>query len=128
MTGNTTPNLLRSFGRDLFQHLAGSYPDVISHAHDAFALITTIDDQIHVEVRKLYPDADLPSFSTRLLGVNEMELTYRSDRGLADLAEGLLEGCFAHYGETADVNKKDVSDGSAKEVIFCIQRRRDTDG
>ena len=61
-TGAGAPKILRGFGFALFNLLAQTYPGLIEHCKDSFALISAIDNFIHVEVKKLYPDADLPRF------------------------------------------------------------------
>lgn len=114
--------LLQQFGEHLFGFLVRSYPDVLRDASDAFALLRSIDSHIHVEVRKLYPDSELPEFRYEMLTPDEMLLNYRSERGLADLAEGLLRGCFVHYGEQVQMRREDESDGQGKHVQFRIRR------
>jgi len=56
-----------------------------------------------VEVRKLYPDAELPHFATRHRDDQKMILEYTSSRRMSDLAHGLIEGCLNHFGETAHI-------------------------
>ena len=128
LTGESIPDMLRSFGTYLFPKLALAYSGVVEHAFDSFSLILTVHDQIHVEVRKLYPDADLPHFAHELINADHMVLTYRSERGLADLAEGLLIGCFDHFGDSIRLGRKDLSDGAATHVQFEMIRDRQSDG
>ena len=98
------------------------YPDVVQHVDDSFGLVATIDNHIHVEVRKLYPDADLPSFSHEFIGPDELHLLYESERGMADLAEGLLLGCFAHFREDVVLGREDLSEGAGMRVAFTMRR------
>lgn len=125
--GTDVPTLLKDFGHHLFAHLATSYPEVVNHAKGSFSLISTIDNHIHVEVRKLYPDSALPKFTCESLASDQMLLTYQSERGLADLAEGLLRGCFDYFNERAEVKREDLSGGDATHVRFTLRLLREAD-
>ena len=46
----------------------------------------------------------------------------RSPRGLADLAEGLIRGCAAHYREPIELEREDLSAGRGQNVRFYIHR------
>ena len=116
------PELVKDFGYHLFGTLVAGYPAVVKDVNDSFSLIATIDNHIHVEVRKLYPDADLPSFSHEFPGPNELRLLYESERGLADLAEGLLLGCFDHFQEQVELQREDLSNGAGTRVAFTMRR------
>lgn len=114
--------LLLDFGQHLFGFLVESYPAVLGDSKNAFDLLSHIDDHIHVEVRKLYPDSELPEFRHEILSDNSMRLTYRSERGLADLAEGLLRGCFDYYREAVEIEREDLSGGKGMLVEFRLQK------
>lgn len=89
---NTPPAvLLKKFGRHLFPRFAKAYPSFFKDLHSTFGFLECLDSYIHVEVRKLYPDAELPVFTPRLVGEN-MHLVYSSPRCMADFAEGLMRG------------------------------------
>jgi len=122
LSGESISKLLIDFGANLFGSLVASYPNVVEHVDDSFGLITSIENHIHVEVRKLYPDAALPRFSHELLGPDELRLVYSSERGLADVAEGLLLGCFAYFDEVAEITREDLSEGNVQKVAFLIKR------
>jgi len=122
ITGRAVPELVKDFGYHLFGTLVTGYPEVVQHVDDSFGLVATIDNHIHVEVRKLYPDADLPSFSHEFRGPDELHLLYESERGLADLAEGLLLGCFHHFREEIEMQREDLSDGAGTRVSFVMRR------
>ena len=121
-TGVEVKDLLKQFGKHLFGYLVTSYPSALNDASNAFELLSHIDGRIHVEVRKLYPDSELPKFDHEMLSVDHMRLTYSSDRALADLAEGLLLGCFEHYRESITIERHDLSDGEGKVVQFDLKR------
>ena len=121
--GQDVAVVLRGFGQSLFKLLVEHYPVVIEHCQDSFALISTIDDYIHVQVKKLYPDADLPRFEAKQTDTGKLEVRYRSTRGFADLAEGLFRGCFDYFDEDVDIETEDLSDGAKTDVKFTLQRK-----
>jgi hypothetical protein len=83
-------------------------------------MLKTIDNHIHVEVRKLYPDAELPVFEYQQPDEDHLILTYNSPRGFADFALGLIEGCIQHFGDTVEIERKDLSDGAGQRVEFSM--------
>ena len=74
-------------------------------------------------MRKLYPEAELPSFECDTSQPGCLRLTYRSTRPFAGLAEGLIRGCVAHFKEAADIEVEDLSDGTGTAARFLITRR-----
>lgn len=110
-TNIKVPDLLRAYGRHLFGRFLAGYPDFFKDAKDSFGFLATINDVVHVEVRKLYPDAELPEFETINVSSRHMRMIYRSPRCLGDFAEGLMEGCFAHFGEKINATRADEHNG-----------------
>ena len=98
-TSTPAPVALHAFGH----HLAGMFQTKFRHFYDryeeTFELLQHVDDHIHVEVRKLYPDAQLPKFRAKQISQDTMILEYQSCRPLADVALGLIEGSAAHFGQ-----------------------------
>jgi hypothetical protein len=41
---------------------------------------------------------------------------------MADLAEGLLLGCFAHFREDVVLGREDLSEGAGMRVAFTMRR------
>ena len=58
-------NLVRSFGKYMFKMLTDAYPVFLENVDGVFSLLANVEDVIHMEVRKLYPDAELPRFRHR---------------------------------------------------------------
>lgn len=122
-TGTAVPDLLRHFGRHLFGHFAVVHPEHVLTYHSAFELLLRLDGNIHVEVRKLYNDAELPSFSYEILDDDSMVFTYTSHRQLADFAHGLIEGCVAHFHEQMRIDRVDLpGDASGAHTRFTLTR------
>ncbi len=117
------PDLVRVFGKYLFSRLAKSHAAQIAGAESAFDLLNSIEDHIHVEVLKLYPDAELPRIDTESPDSDTLSLTYRSSRPFADLALGLIEGCLDHFGSDCSIETEDLSQGQGTAMRFKLSRR-----
>ncbi len=117
------PDLLRTFGKHLFGRFVGSYPQFFEGVKSTFDFLTNIEGYIHVEVRKLYPDADLPTFEYDITEARRLTMVYRSTRPFAALAEGLILGCIEHFGERIDVQCDDLCEGQGMNVCFTLMHR-----
>jgi len=100
--------LLHTFGKHLFGRFVEGYPGFFEGEQDAFTFLKSVEEYIHVEVKKLYPDAELPSVIASLESPNHLKIVYRSDRNMGDLAHGLIEGCIKHFEEPIDIRRSDV--------------------
>ena len=100
--------LQRMFGHWMMESFARNYPRFFDGRDGSLDVLSAIEDEIHVEVQKLYPEAELPHFDTTRHGVHDLEMTYRSSRPLADFCHGLIEGCVRSYGETAEISRTDL--------------------
>lgn len=122
-TGIPVPDLLRTFGKHLFGRFVGSYPQFFEGVTSTFDFLGNIEGYIHVEVRKLYPDADLPTFEYDASEPGRLIMVYRSTRPFAALAEGLILGAIAHFGEMIDIQREDLSEGRGMYVRFTLIHR-----
>jgi hypothetical protein len=115
------PALLRAYGHYLFRTFERSYPQFLENADSAFAFLKSIDEHIHVEVKKLYPDAELPAFSSKRLSPDSLELIYTSERKMGPFAQGLIEQSLVFFYEKARVSMENIqADGSV--VRFTIEK------
>ncbi|MEN7551370.1 heme NO-binding domain-containing protein [Rapidithrix thailandica] len=113
--------IFREFGKYLFFVLAKSYQDFLDNVESAFDFLSAFEIYIHVEVQKLYPDAELPHLHTSWEDENTLILIYHSERKLADFAYGLIESCLEYYQENAEVRMERLSDDNSK-VKFIIKK------
>lgn len=124
LTGSSVSMLTQVYGEHLFQRFVETYPQMLAHCKDAFSLLSSVDGHVHQEVHKLYPQAQLPSFETAEHTPQHLVLIYRSSRGLADLAEGLIRGCIYHYGEAIRVRREDLpSSAGTSATRFDMTRQ-----
>lgn len=107
--------LIQTYGEYLFGRLAALYPN-IKQFESAFEIISHVDDFIHPEVQKLYPDADLPEFETIEKSDDKIVLRYKSKKGLHQLAKGLILGAGAFYKENLSVVVDDTKNPVEIEV------------
>ncbi len=122
-TGTGVADLLRSFGVYLFGRFVAGYPQFFGDAKGAFDFLGKVDGYIHVEVRKLYPDAELPSIECEMSTSDCLQVTYRSTRPMANLAEGLIRGCIAYYDEPVELEMIDLSDGASLAARFVLRKQ-----
>src|SRR5262245_20379479 len=108
VAGVPRDEVLKRFGAHLFRSLATLYPVFLDGVGSALELLAGIETYVHGEVQKLYPDAEFPRFEVRGDGPQRLELTYRSQRPLADLAEGMIRGCIAWFGDRVDLERVDL--------------------
>lgn len=100
--GAPVPDLVRTFGHHLADKFATGFPAFFENT-DLFTFLESVEDVIHVEVRKLYPDAELPRFETERKDESTLLMKYESSRPFAELAMGLIQGTIDYFGETAEV-------------------------
>jgi hypothetical protein len=120
-TNTSIPDLLKAFGRYLFPRFKTLYPAFIERSKTAFDMLASVDNYIHVEVLKLYPDAELPRIYTTPLP-NGLEMIYKSSRHLEDLAQGLIEGCIEHFGENIQIKRESVQDETGDFTRFILTK------
>jgi hypothetical protein len=122
-SGISTPMLLCAYGEHLFSYFVQNYPAMFAGLDSTFDFMNNLDGYIHVEVRKLYADAELPRFELAVPVTDQTtELIYRSGRAFADLAEGLIAGCATHFGEQIEVMREDLSGGHGTVVRFTLTK------
>jgi hypothetical protein len=88
---------LRLSGRLGFKHLVARAPRLIERYPDWKALLSALDDIIHPEVLKIYPDASVPRFDVTTDGA-DLIVAYSSERALCALADGLILGTGEWFG------------------------------
>ncbi|MDH3697180.1 MAG: heme NO-binding domain-containing protein [Flavobacteriaceae bacterium] len=112
-------DLLYVFGLYLFNSLGKAHPEVIRAYSDPIELLDSIEDHIHVHVKKLYPDAELPTFKILNKSDHSITMVYSSSRGLYRLAHGLIHKTFEHFNGSATITYELLKpDGT--EVKFDI--------
>ena len=122
-TGVPAPDLVRTFGGHLLHRFAAAHGDMFARHGNLFDFVASVHDEIHVEVRKLYDQAALPSFTVLSRDDRELRLLYQSPRAMEQLAQGLLEQAAVHYGEPCDIRHAPHDGPQGAGVLFTLVKR-----
>lgn len=87
----------RNFGRYAIPKMAERYPDFFTPFSNPKDFLKFIGMVHLVEIKKLYLDAEVPDFTFKDTGPDELILRYASHRRLCHMVEGLIEGLAAYY-------------------------------
>jgi len=117
-SGVAVADLVHAFGVYLFGRFHQLNPQFFKGASSALDFLEGIETYIHTEVRKLYPDAQLPTFDCKR-SPDGLTMLYSSPRHFGDLAEGLIRGAITHFGDRVDLARHNQADGS---VLFDLRR------
>ena len=115
-------SLVKFFGKNLTKIFLRKFPNFFQN-QNTFSLLKSVDSIIHVEVKKLYPDAELPRFIYEEINEKHLIMDYISTRPFADLAEGLIFGVIDHYNENVQMESVDLSDGKNTARRFIIKAK-----
>ncbi len=124
ITSISVPDLLKTFGRHLLTRFTELFPDFFEVATSTFDFLPQVESYVHLEVKKLYNDAELPSFTCESPYPGRLEMTYRSARNLPDLAEGLILGTADHFNERVEVKRESIPEDPSA-VFFIITKLQD---
>lgn len=120
-TDISVDDLLLVFSEHLFKTLIKSHPDLVSHYEGPMDLLASIENHIHVEVQKIYPDAQLPTFELEERTENRMVLIYKSDKALYVLGKGLMLETFKLFKVPAKIEIEKLN-AEGTEVRFIINQ------
>ncbi len=114
-------DLLYVYGEHLFGRFYALFPHFFDAHTDATSFLRGLESHVHTEVRKLYPAAHPPLFSSVLHDDGRMDLHYESRRALGAFARGLVVTCLRHYGDRHRLTgADDLSEGKGTHVRFTI--------
>ncbi|GAA0711156.1 heme NO-binding domain-containing protein [Aquimarina litoralis] len=119
-TNIKTDDLLLTYAEHFFGVLAGGYPQLIERYTDPLDLLESIENHIHVEVRKIYPSAELPTFEVLERTPDSLAMIYKSSRAMYSFGLGLMHKTFEHFNKKAVITCDKLKDDGT-EVKFMIQ-------
>mgnify|MGYP000660448328 FL=1 len=120
-TSISIDNLLLVYAEHFFSVLETSYPGLLATYKDPIEMISSIENHIHVEVRKIYPDAELPTFILEKKEENSLILLYKSSRAMHHFGLGLMNKTFEHFNSTASIVLEKIKEDGT-EVRFIVNK------
>lgn len=115
-------DLVEAFGTHLFDILISNYPDLKGEHTSALDFLETVDSTVHIQVLKLYPQAELPKFNCERVSDNHLKMHYSSKRPFSLLALGLLKGCGTYFNEKLEINHTSADENELYLTDFDIKR------
>jgi len=121
-TGISIDDLLLVYAEHFFSVLKKSYPQLIDAYKDPIDMLSSIENHIHVEVRKIYPDAELPTFQVLEKTKNSLVMIYKSSRAMHHFGLGLMNKTFEHFNSKATIKLEKIKEDGT-EVKFVINKK-----
>ena len=122
-TGVDGAVLVDGFGEFLFPKLVDAHPEFLEDQDDLFTFLEGIEGIIHVNVRRLYPEAELPRFACARQGDGQLMMEYQSHRPFAGLVPGLIRGASRHFGEVVEIDHEPLPPADGTHARFTLTRR-----
>ena len=113
--------LLLVYGEHFFSVIERSYPMFLKQYSDPITMLSSIENHIHVEVQKIYPEAQLPTFEIVNKTEHSLEMIYTSSRALYNFGLGLMNKTFAYFNEEATIDHTLLKEDGT-EVKFMIRQ------
>ena len=113
--GITPDQALCAYGKYIFPKLAAAVPQFVEPYDHPKPFLKTINDVIHLEVKKMYAHAYTPEFKYFDTEEDKLIIQYSSKRKLYALMEGLIEGVGDYFNYTIRQSKK-IHEIDGKEV------------
>lgn len=120
-TDISVDDLLLVYSEHLFVVLVKTHPNLIEHYKNPMDLLASIENHIHVEVQKIYPEAQLPRFDIEERTENSMVMVYKSDRALYMLGKGLMLETFKLFNVPVQIELEKLN-SKGTEVRFFVKK------
>lgn len=114
-------DLLLVYAEHFFSVLEDSYAGLLSTYKDPIDMLASIENHIHVEVKKIYPDAELPTFLVESKTKNSLVMVYKSSRAMHHFGLGLMNKTFEHFNSKATILLEKIKEDGT-EVKFIITK------
>ncbi|MCW8329917.1 heme NO-binding domain-containing protein [Photobacterium sp. SDRW27] len=109
VTGISTETLQEIYGEAVFPRLYRTLPKLDKFQQDTFSFIKSVEEHIHTEVKKLYPDATPPHFDFLSETKSHMLMDYKSARCMSHVCKGLIKGCAKHFHQNVQITMEPIN-------------------
>ncbi len=114
-------DLLLLYGEHFFSKLEEDYASLLAIYSEPIEMLSSIESHIHVEVQKIYPEAELPIFDVIEKTEDSLVLIYKSSRAMHHFGLGLMKKTFEYFNATASINLEKLNEAGT-EVRFVINQ------
>ncbi|MCB1650651.1 MAG: heme NO-binding domain-containing protein [Alphaproteobacteria bacterium] len=121
-TSVSVRDLVYTYGHHLFERFRVMMPHFFDQPQNAFEFLESVHNVVHVEVKKLYSDAQLPSLKVRDRSHRTLVLEYGSSCPFADFAHGLICGCIDFFDEDIAVSYEDQNTPGCFGRVFRLEK------
>lgn len=112
-------DLLLIYGEHFFSVIEQKYPAMLKQYNDPIEMLASIENHIHVEVRKIYHDAELPKFDVLEQTSHSLKMIYTSSRAMHSFGLGLMNSTFKYFQKDCKIECEPLKDDGT-EVEFSI--------
>ncbi|MCL1060334.1 heme NO-binding domain-containing protein [Shewanella gelidimarina] len=119
LTGISIEDLQEVYGKSVFITLFNSMPGLEGKSDSTFSFIKSVEEYIHIEVKKLYENANPPTFNFISATESQLVMDYVSARCMSHVCLGLIRGCAEHFGENIEITMEPMT-ADRSEVRFTI--------
>lgn len=95
---------------------------MLAQYSDPIEMLSSIENHIHVEVRKIYHDAELPTFEVLEKTDTKLVMIYKSSRAMHHFGLGLMNKTFEHFNAKAEIILEKINENGTK-VKFTIHKK-----
>lgn len=120
-TNISIDDLLEVYAEHFFGFIEVSYPGFLAQYKEPIEMLASIENHIHVEVRKIYPDAELPTFTIEERTDTTLVMIYRSSRAMYSFGRGLMNKTFEYFNSSATILMEKLKEDGT-EVKFSITK------
>jgi hypothetical protein len=96
-------DILLLYGEYFFGTIVNDYADILSTYNDPVEMLVSAEKHIYVEVKKIYLDAELPSFKVKERKENSLIMIYRSSNPMHYFVLGLINKTFEYFNTAVNV-------------------------
>lgn len=119
-TGIEVEKLVEAFGQYLFDSLYKSSPVDVSKMDNLREFLLSIDQVIHVEVKRLHPNAYLPKFEYEEGDNGELIMYYTSKRKLCHASVGLIYGAAKKFNQVIKIGHPECMHDGAERCKLVV--------
>lgn len=120
-TGIAVDDLIESFGTYVFDILYKNSGVDVSSIDNLKDFLLAIDNVIHVEVQRLYPNAYLPKFEYEEGNDGDLIMYYSSKRKLCAVSVGLIKGASIKFKEPVTISHPECMHHGAEKCKLIVK-------